>query len=281
MASKKKHQNIFATADARLAEYEAKQKRQQAEKDRKRQDNKRALIAGVAVLVVAGLLQVAYFGFGPGKVSPTPSTSASAAASASPSSSATSAASASPVASASAPANSSLVPSPALAKSKLWNGTMQLAGSTLGLQLDGTKAPQAVANFLSLANKGFFNGINCHRLTTAGIYVLQCGDPKGDGTGGPGYNWGPIENAPKDNVYKAGVLAMARVGGNASSMGSQFFIVYQDSTIPSDNVGGYTVFGKVTSGLNAVTAIAKGGVAGGGSDGKPALGAKLGAIVLK
>jgi peptidyl-prolyl cis-trans isomerase B (cyclophilin B) len=281
MASKKKHQNIFATADARLAEYEAKQKRQQAEKDRKRQDNKRALIAGVAVLVVAGLLQVAYFGFGPGKVSSTPAASASAAASATPSSSATSAASATPVASASAPANSSLVPSPALAKSKLWNGTLQLAGSTLGLQLDGAKAPQAVANFLSLANKGFFNGISCHRLTTAGIYVLQCGDPKGDGTGGPGYNWGPIENAPKDNVYKAGVLAMARVGGNASSMGSQFFIVYQDSTIPSDNVGGYTVFGKVTSGLNAVTAIAKGGVAGGGSDGKPALGAKLGAIVLK
>jgi peptidyl-prolyl cis-trans isomerase B (cyclophilin B) len=281
MASKKKHQNIFATADARLAEYEAKQKRQQAEKDRKRQDNKRALIAGVAVLVVAGLLQVAYFGFGPGKVSSTPTASASAAASATPSSSATSAASATPVASASAPANSSLVPSPALAKSKLWNGTMQLAGSTLGLQLDGAKAPQAVANFLSLANKGFFNGISCHRLTTAGIYVLQCGDPKGDGTGGPGYNWGPIENAPKDNVYKAGVLAMARVGGNASSMGSQFFIVYQDSTIPSDNVGGYTVFGKVTSGLNVVTAIAKGGVAGGGSDGKPALGAKLGAIVLK
>ena len=287
MASKKKHQNIFATADARLADYEAKQKRQQAEKDRKRQDNRRAVIAAVAILLVAGLLQVAYFGFGPGKVSQTPSASVSAAATATPSTSATPVASSTPVASANpvasptTPVNSSLVPSPALAKSKLWNGTMQLAGSTLGLQLDGAKAPQAGANFWSLANKGFINGINCHRLTTAGIYDVQCGDPKGDGTGGPGYNWGPIENAPKDNVYKAGVLAMARVGGNASSMGSQFFIVYQDSTIPSDNVGGYTVFGKVTSGLNAVTAIAKGGVAGGGSDGKPALGAKLGAIVLK
>jgi peptidyl-prolyl cis-trans isomerase B (cyclophilin B) len=64
-------------------------------------------------------------------------------------------------------------------------------------------------------------------------------------------------------------------------MGSQFFIVYKDSPIPADSVGGYTVFGKVTSGLSAVTKIAKAGVAGGGSDGKPALEAKLGAINLK
>ena len=110
---------------------------------------------------------------------------------------------------------------------------------------------------------------------------MQCGDPKGDGTGGPGYNWGPIENAPTDNLYKTGVLAMARVGNNASSMGSQFFIVYKDSPIPADSVGGYTVFGKITSGLNTVTKIAAAGVEGGGSDGKPALEAKLGAISLK
>mgnify|MGYP002129564633 CR=1 FL=1 len=147
--------------------------------------------------------------------------------------------------------------------------------------LDGAKAPQAVANFLSLAGNKFYNGVSCHRLTTAGIFVLQCGDPNGDGSGGPGYNWGPIENAPGDNVYQEGVLAMARVGGNASSMGSQFFIVYKDSTIPSDNVGGYTVFGKITSGLETVNKIASAGVSGGGSDGKPSLEAKLGAISLK
>jgi peptidyl-prolyl cis-trans isomerase B (cyclophilin B) len=149
------------------------------------------------------------------------------------------------------------------------------------VSLDGAKAPQAVANFLSLAGNKFYNGVSCHRLTTAGIFVLQCGDPNGDGSGGPGYNWGPIENAPGDNVYQEGVLAMARVGGNASSMGSQFFIVYKDSTIPSDNVGGYTVFGKITKGLSGLDKVIKAGTEDGSGDGKPAIETKLGSIVLK
>ena len=165
--------------------------------------------------------------------------------------------------------------------SRVWSGTMNVAGADLGIQLDGKSAPQAVANFITLAKQGFYNGLKCHRLTTEGIFVLQCGDPNGDGTGGPGYNWGPIENAPVDNIYKTGVLAMARVGNNASSMGSQFFIVYKDSPIPADSVGGYTVFGKITSGLEAVTKVAAAGVAGGSSDGKPKLEAKLGVISLK
>jgi peptidyl-prolyl cis-trans isomerase B (cyclophilin B) len=74
---------------------------------------------------------------------------------------------------------------------------------------------------------------------------------------------------------------MARVGNDAGSMGSQFFIVYADSPIPADSVGGYTVFGKITSGLETVNKIASAGVSGGGSDGKPSLEAKLGAISLK
>jgi peptidyl-prolyl cis-trans isomerase B (cyclophilin B) len=262
MASKKKHQNIHTNANAVLASYEAKQAQAKADADRKKADNKRAIIVGVSVLAIAGLLQLGYFGFGPGRVD----AKASASASATPSASVT---------------NSKLVPSPGLADARVWSGTMNVAGKDLAIQLDGKSAPQAVSNFITLANQGFFNGLKCHRLTTAGIFVLQCGDPNGDGTGGPGYNWGPIENAPVDNVYKTGVLAMARVGNNASSMGSQFFIVYKDSPIPADSVGGYTVFGKVTNGLEAVTKVAKAGVAGGGSDGKPALEAKLGAIVLK
>jgi len=287
MASKKKHQNIHTSSNARLAEYEAKQAAAQALVERKKRDNQRAIVFGVGALVIAGLLQLAYFGFGPGHVaasataSASPAASASASASASPSSASTASASASPTASATASPIASGVPSPAIAQSRTWTGTLDLSGQKLGISLDGKAAPQAVANFISLAKKGFFNGISCHRLTTAGIFVLQCGDPKGDGTGGPGYNWGPIENAPKDNLYKTGVLAMARVGNNASSMGSQFFIVYKDSPIPSDSVGGYTVFGKVTSGFSAVTKIAAAGVVGGGQDGKPALEAKLGAISLK
>ncbi|NQX25830.1 peptidylprolyl isomerase [Microbacteriaceae bacterium VKM Ac-2854] len=161
-------------------------------------------------------------------------------------------------------------PDPSLAENRSWSGELTLNGSALGIELDGAAAPQAVASFVQLAEQGYFDATSCHRLTTAGIYVLQCGDPTGTGTGGPGYSYGPIENAPADDVYAAGVLAMARRGGDGASMGSQFFIVYQDSEIPSDSAGGYTVLGTVTSGLDVVTAIAADGVEGGASDGTPA-----------
>ena len=156
-------------------------------------------------------------------------------------------------------ASSGTVPDPSVAQARTWTGGITLTQGDLGIELDGAAAPQAVANFVTLANKGFFDKTKCHRLTTEGIYVLQCGDPTGTGTGGPGYSWGPVENAPADNVYPAGTIAMARQSGNGSSMGSQFFIVYKDSTIPADAAGGYTVFGHVTSGLPVVQAIADAG----------------------
>ena len=101
--------------------------------------------------------------------------------------------------------------------------------------------------------------------------MLQCGDPTGTGNGGPGYNWGPIENAPADDMYPAGTLAMARVGDQAESQGSQFFLVYADSKIPSDTAGGYTVFGKITAGLDIIQKIADGGVADDGTAPKRAV----------
>ncbi|MEU2201388.1 peptidylprolyl isomerase [Isoptericola sp. NPDC019482] len=166
------------------------------------------------------------------------------------------------------------LPDPSAAEDRTWTATVDLcAGGTesqLVMELDGAAAPQAVASFVSLADQGYFDGTACHRLTTQGIYVLQCGDPTGTGTGDPGYSYGPIENAPEDDVYPAGTLAMARQGDNGESMGSQFFVVYQDSTIPSDTAGGYTVFGTVTSGLDAVQAVADAGVDGGAGDGSPA-----------
>jgi peptidyl-prolyl cis-trans isomerase B (cyclophilin B) len=159
--------------------------------------------------------------------------------------------------------------SPSVAEARAWTGTITLNSGAIGISLDGVKAPQAVANFVSLAKQGYFTSTPCHRLVTGGIKVLQCGDPTGTGNGGPGYNWGPIENAPADGVYPAGTIAMARVGGNGASMGSQFFIVYKDSTIPADAAGGYTVFGHITSGLDVVQAIADAGVQGGATDGPP------------
>ena len=173
------------------------------------------------------------------------------------------------------PSSTRILPDPSVAGARTWTGTLTLNSGAVGIELDGAAAPQAVANFVTLAKDGYFNGTVCHRLAL-GIHVLQCGDPTATGesgsggTGGPGYTWGPIENAPADGVYKAGTIAMARQSNNGSSMGSQFFLVYQDTTIPSDTAGGYTIFGHITSGLGVVQAIADAGVMGGAADGAPA-----------
>lgn len=162
---------------------------------------------------------------------------------------------------------------PAVAEDRTWTITLQTcAGTTEGdivLELDGASAPQAVASFVTLAQNGYFDNTGCHRLVTEGIYVLQCGDPTFSGSGSPGYSFGPVENAPEDDVYPAGTVAMARQSGDAESMGSQFFLVYEDSTIPSDAAGGYTVFGTITSGLDLVQAVADAGAADGAPDGAP------------
>lgn len=157
-------------------------------------------------------------------------------------------------------------PDPALAEDRTWTAVMQTSEGDITLELDGAAAPQAVASFVTLADGGFFDGTNCHRLTTQGIFVLQCGDPTGTGAGGPDYRFGPIENAPADDLYPAGTLAMARVGGDGSSMGSQFFLVYDDSTIPADEAGGYTVFGRIVDGMDVLQQVADAGVAEGAGE---------------
>ncbi|MGW2090877.1 peptidylprolyl isomerase [Promicromonospora sukumoe] len=165
-------------------------------------------------------------------------------------------------------------PDVAVAEDRTWTVSLQAcSGDTtadIELELDGAAAPQAVASFVTLAQEGYFDGTGCHRLTTQGIFVLQCGDPTYTGSGSPGYYFGPVENAPDDDVYPAGTVAMARRGDDPNSMGSQFFLVYEDSTIPSDTAGGYTVFGTITSGLDFVQAVADAGAAGGAPDGEPA-----------
>lgn len=125
-------------------------------------------------------------------------------------------------------------------------------------------APETVRSEVFLTEEGFYDGVACHRLTTAGIFVLQCGDPAGDGTGGPGYTV-PDENLPAEgaNNYPAGTVAMANAGPGTS--GSQFFIVYEDTTLPA----GYTIWGQVTEGLDMVQEIASVGTEDGGSDGRP------------
>ncbi len=178
--------------------------------------------------------------------------------------------------------NDDVVPDVSISEFRPWDGQLSIDDVALEFELNGFLAPQAVANFIALANDGFYEGVSCHRLTTEGIFVLQCGDPEGTGQGGPGYTFGPIENAPEDDVYARGSLAMARVGGDGQSMGSQFFIVYDQSTIPSDDAGGYTVFGEVTGGLDdLIEQVIEPGTVGGVSDGEPSAPAQLSNITIR
>ncbi|MFM1918230.1 MAG: hypothetical protein RJB01_1745 [Actinomycetota bacterium] len=135
----------------------------------------------------------------------------------------------------------------------------------IAIELLPEAAPKTVASEIFLTAEGFYDATTCHRLTTSGIYVLQCGDPAGDGTGGPGYSV-PDENLPTTEGvnYPAGTVAMANAGPGTS--GSQFFLVYEDTTLPPS----YTVWGTVTDGLDLIRAIAAQGVADGSSDGQPA-----------
>lgn len=126
------------------------------------------------------------------------------------------------------------------------------------IELDTTKAPQNSNSLAFLAGQGYFDNTQCHRLTTDGIYVLQCGDRTGTGQGTPGYTT-PDENLPKADsdgmaVYPRGTVAMAEPSGGEA--GSQFFLVYKDSPLPPD----YTVVGQITDGLSVVQDVADAGV---------------------
>jgi peptidyl-prolyl cis-trans isomerase B (cyclophilin B) len=136
---------------------------------------------------------------------------------------------------------------------------------TLTFTLDADRAPCTVSSFVSLAKQNYFNGTHCHRLTSQGIFVLQCGDPTATGTGGPGYTI--PDEADGSETYPAGTLAMAKTQ-EPDSGGSQFFIVYKDTDLPPD----YTVFGTVDQAtIDAVTALAATGTdeANGPGDGHP------------
>jgi peptidyl-prolyl cis-trans isomerase B (cyclophilin B) len=156
------------------------------------------------------------------------------------------------------------------------SASMATNQGNMGLMLANNESPCTVNSFASMIGQKYFDNTKCHRLTTSPeLGVLQCGDPKGDGTGGPGYQFGneyPTDqytpNDPKLQepvVYPRGTLAMANAGPNTN--GSQFFMVYKDSQLPPQ----YTVFGAIQAdGLATLDKIAKAGVAGGGEDGSPA-----------
>ena len=144
--------------------------------------------------------------------------------------------------------------------------TVKTTQGTMTFTLNRTAAPCTVASFVSLVSQKYYDNTPCHRLTTSGIYVLQCGDPTGTGEGGPGYTI-PDEYKSTDK-FTTGVIAMANTG-QPNTGGSQFFIVYKDTSLPPQ----YTIFGTVTAGLDVVTKVAAKGSnnANGAGDGKPNL----------
>jgi peptidyl-prolyl cis-trans isomerase B (cyclophilin B) len=131
--------------------------------------------------------------------------------------------------------------------------TVKTTAGDLGLTLDRALAPCTVHSFLSLVNQGYYTGTSCHRLGTEGLQMLQCGDPLGTGTGGPGYTF-KDETFPQ-LTYGRGILAMANAGPDTN--GSQFFMVYGDAPLPPD----YTVFGIISDqGLQVLDQVARAGV---------------------
>jgi peptidyl-prolyl cis-trans isomerase B (cyclophilin B) len=150
--------------------------------------------------------------------------------------------------------------------------TVKTNQGSLKLTLNAAKAPCTVNSFVFLAQQSYFDSTSCHRLTTSGIYVLQCGDPTGTGSGGPGYQFAD-ENLT-GATYPKGTLAMANAG--AGTNGSQFFLVYKDTQLPAS----YTPFGTITSGLDVVAKVAAKGAEGGQGDGKPKLATTIESVTI-
>lgn len=134
-----------------------------------------------------------------------------------------------------------------------YQATINTNRGAIVIDLLNSEATCTVNSFVYLAEKGFYNNTPCPRLVTAGIYVLQCGDPSGSGTGGPGYAFAS-ENLT-GATYTAGTMAMAN-SGTPNSNGSQFFFVFKNTPLPPS----YTPFGKIVTGLNILRQIAKQGI---------------------
>jgi peptidyl-prolyl cis-trans isomerase B (cyclophilin B) len=154
-----------------------------------------------------------------------------------------------------------------IVKSEKYTMTLDTTCGKMSVALDAEGAPHTVNSFAFLAGKHYFDHTKCHRLTSGGVNVLQCGDPTAAGNGGPGYQM-KDENLKSDmikgGVYPAGTVAMANAGPNTN--GSQFFLVYADSQLPPQ----YTPFGKLDEkGMAVLKKIAAAGESSGMGDGAP------------
>jgi peptidyl-prolyl cis-trans isomerase B (cyclophilin B) len=259
--------------------------RQQARRANRARRSRQITMISVVCLVVVGLGVGGFFLFSQ------PGTTSNAAASASASPSSTAAATPTPSATpalAKEPAKTCSYPTSGTAARKVskppakpdWRASYQATIHTnrgdVVIDLLNSKATCTVNSFVSLADQKYFSKTDCHRLTTVSpLYVLQCGDPTGTGSGGPGYKFNN-ENLTGAK-YTAGTLAMANAG--ADTNGSQFFLVYKNSTLSPN----YTPFGKVVKGLGIIQNVAKAGSdnANGTGDGHPKEKVEIESVTIK
>ena len=140
---------------------------------------------------------------------------------------------------------------PALDPSKTYTVTLKTNQGTFAFDLDVKNSPNTTASFVALVRKGFFDGLTFHRIVPG--FVIQGGDPNGNGTGGPGYS--TVDTPPSDAKYTKGVVAMAKTSAEPPrTAGSQFFVVTgADIGLPPD----YALLGKVSNGMDVVDKIGK------------------------
>ena len=273
MAPSKNTDREAREARDRLRRYNARQAVHTHQSRRRVRDNVLALVGLVVVATLATFTQIYYFSAGPGKpaakisASPTPTSTAAAG------------------------ANVGNVPSTSVAGDRTWTGTLTLNSVKLGISLDGQVAPQAVASFITDVKNNYFDGLLCWRMTNSSkFYVLQCGTSSATGADSSQYSFGPIENAPSDNVYPAGSIVEARTSDNAYGNGHQFFITYKATTIPADSAGGYSIFGHVLTGLDQLNSAitskgivppASGSTTTTANDGPPVVPTKITSVTIK
>ena len=247
--------------------------RYERQQERRAERAKRArlwTVIGVACLVVIGIGVGGYFFLRPGG-----SNAAASSATATPTATATATATPTPTQVAEPATHCAYTSSPPAARSvgmppttpastATYQATIVTNRGNVVIDLLNSKATCTVNSFVYLAAKNYFSSTTCHRLTSGSLSVLQCGDPTGKGTGGPGYGFGN-ENTT-GATYPAGTVAMAH-SSLPNSNGSQFFVVYKNSTLSPN----YTPFGKVVTGLGIIQSVAQAGSdnANGSGDGHP------------
>jgi peptidyl-prolyl cis-trans isomerase B (cyclophilin B) len=273
VATKKERQRRLARE-----RYERRQRRR-ADRDKRA---KRWAAGSIAALLVAGVGVGAAYLVNASSGPSTPAASASRTPSASPSASASPAVTSAMVggkciytATGNAARKVNLPPTSPVTGS--YRATIATNRGNIVINLLASKAPCTVNSFVSLAIQKYFNVTPCHRLTTSGIYVLQCGDPTGTGTGSPGYEF-YTENLT-GATYPAGTVAMARSLQSNDSNGSQFFLVYKKTNLPPS----YTPFGTIVNGLNIIQNVAKAGTdnSNGAGDGHPKEKVEIKSVTIK